>query len=307
MLRNLGKKLSMTRYRFASKEEARMLIHGNTQYYNRLSQMDIDWRARKAGATLEELKAFAQEQVLDFTLGEIKPVLDSVGYIEHKLKILESHLPFPEEIVFVKTTMKDESDASGYTSGNLIFLNAGVLQEKYPTKMLDILIAHELFHCITRHSPKFLKEMYALIGFTVMDHDIEFPEHVRRVIMANPDVEHIDSYAEFTINGEKRKCTLLPVYVNSWADAYASQGSSVSFFNNIGTVLAPLDDQDNPLDLEDASDFWDKMGHNTDYVTAPEECLAVNFSYAIVFGKKRNYKSPQLIEGILDTLKNFKE
>jgi hypothetical protein len=44
--------------RFASKAEAQELIPGNTQYYNRLKQMDIDWRARKENATLDELIAF---------------------------------------------------------------------------------------------------------------------------------------------------------------------------------------------------------------------------------------------------------
>jgi hypothetical protein len=43
--------------RFASKAEAQELIPGNTQYYNRLKQMDIDWRARKENATLDELIA----------------------------------------------------------------------------------------------------------------------------------------------------------------------------------------------------------------------------------------------------------
>ena len=49
--------------RFASKAEAQELIQGDTQYYNRLQQMDIDWRARKENATLDELIAFAQSQV----------------------------------------------------------------------------------------------------------------------------------------------------------------------------------------------------------------------------------------------------
>ena len=44
--------------RFASKAEAQELIPGNTQYYNRLKQMDIDWRARKENATLDELIAW---------------------------------------------------------------------------------------------------------------------------------------------------------------------------------------------------------------------------------------------------------
>ena len=232
--------------------------------------------------------------------------MDSVAFIERQLRLHECHLPFPEEIVFVKTTMNDESRASGYTTGNSIFLNESILMEFLPAAWLNTLIAHELFHCITRHSPKFRKEMYALIGFTVMDHDIEFSEHVRCVIMANPDVEHIDSYAEFTINGEKRKCTLLPFYVSSWAEAYASQGESAKFFDNMETVLVPLDDLSTPFNLEEASDFWDKMGRNTNYVTAPEECLAVNFSDAILYGLQKKYKSPQLIEAILDALKNFK-
>lgn len=306
-LRRNSYKVNRLNIRFASKDEGQKLILGNNQYYDRLSQMDIDWRARKEGATLDVLKSFAQEQVMEFTQIEIDLVMNSVSFIEHRLDLIECQLPLPEEIVFVKTTMKDESEASGYTTRNIIFLNESILKEYYPLTWLNTLIAHELFHCITRHSPKFRKEMYALIGFTVMDHDIEFPEYVRRVIMANPDVEHIDSYAEFTINGEKRKCTLLPFYVSSWAEAYASQGKSARFFKNMKVVLVPLDNLGNPVDLDDASDFWDKMGRNTDYVNAPEECLAVNFSDAILFGLQKKYKSPQLIEAIHDTLTNFKE
>ena len=52
--------------RFASKDEGQQLVLGNTQYYNRLTQVDIDWRARKENATLDELKTFAKQQVLDF-------------------------------------------------------------------------------------------------------------------------------------------------------------------------------------------------------------------------------------------------
>ena len=139
--------------RFASKNEGQKLILGNNQYYDRLTQMDIDWRARKEDATLDELKSFAQEQVMEFTQIEIDLVMNSVSFIEHRLDLIECQLPLPEEIVFVKTT---------------------------------------------------------------------------------------------------------------------------------------------------------KMGRNTNYVTAPEECLAVNFSDAILFGLQKKYKSPQLIEAILDALKNFK-
>ena len=303
--------------RFASKDEGRDLIRHNTQYYGRLSQTDIDWRARKEDATLDELIAFAQDQVLDFTPDEIHLVESSVSFMEFQFNHLKCSIPVPQEIVFVKSTLKDESEAWAYTTGNQIFLNVRLLEhflpkpsEKIPFEKcmrFTVIIAHELFHCITRHSPKFRQQMYGLIGFTVMDHEIEFPEKVRNAIMANPDVEHIDNYAEFNINGVRRKCVLLSLYTDSWAGAYAKQGDSARFFANNQAYLMALDDLHTPIDIDDAVDFWDKIGQNTEYVTAPEECLADNFSYAVVLGPERNYGSPWLIEAIYDTLTNFKE
>ena len=287
--------------RFASKAEAQKLIQGNTQYYNRLTQMDIDWRARKENATLEELIVFAQSQVQDFSPHNIKILEDTIAKVEHLLDVRGCQLPIPEEIIFVKTDMKDESNAGAYTTRNQIFVNSKMLEKR--TMGLEILIAHELFHCITRHSPEFRKAMYALIGFTVMDHDIDFPENIRRVTMANPDVDHIDYYAEFTINGEKLKCTILPFYGKSWEEAYAKEGDTARFFRHIGVVLLPLDGFYDVFDVSDASDFWQKMGENTNYINSPEECLAVNFSYAVIFGPDCDYDTPQLIKAILDTLK----
>ena len=298
--------------RFALKEEAQKLILGNTQYYNRLSQMDIDWRARKADATLDELIAFAQEQVSDFTENNMDVVMQCMSFIERQLDLLGCQLPVPDEIIFVKTNMKDESNASAYTTRNLIFLNESLLsryndpgQRRGPHAPLNlsVLIAHELFHCVTRHSPEFRKKMYALIGFTIMDHDIEFPEHIKRMLMSNPDVEHIDNYAEFTIDGVKRKCTIITTYNMSWANAIDLFGPSVRFFNHIDISLVALDDLEHPFHFEEASDFWDKMGENTDYVNAPEECLAVNFSYAIIFGMNYKYETPELIRSIISTIK----
>lgn len=302
---------------FASKEEGRQLIPGNSQYYGRLSQTDIDWRARKEDATLDELITYAQDQVQNFTPAEIHLVESSVSFIEFQLNHLKCNIPVPQEIVFVKSTLQDESGALAYTTGNQIFLNVRLLEhflpkpsEKVPFEKamrFTVLIAHELFHCITRHSPKFRQQMYGLIGFTVMDHEVEFPEKVRNAIMANPDVERIDNYAEFNINGLRRKCVLLSLYTNSWANAYARQGDSASFFNNNQPYLLALDDLQTPIDLDYAIDFWDKVGQNTEYVTAPEECLADNFSYAVVLGPDRDYGSPWLIEAIYNTLANFKE
>lgn len=54
---------------------------------------------------------------------------------------------------------------------------------------------------------------------------------------------------------------------------------------------------------EDASDFYDVLGHNTDYCEDPEECMATNFSFAVVYGTdgpdNQGYKSPEIIDNII--------
>ena len=116
-------------YRFASKAEGQKLMAGNTQYYSNMNQNDIEWRMRKTGATLDELKAFAQTCVLDFT-DEEKAVIDDVmTLIEGRLKAMGVTLPLPkEDIVFIKTTMQEEGDAGAYTHKTDIYLGDLLLQ-----------------------------------------------------------------------------------------------------------------------------------------------------------------------------------
>ena len=48
-------------------------------------------------------------------------------------------------------------------------------------------------------------------------------------------------------------------------------------------------------------------GTNTGYVTDPEECMADNFAYAMLYGMKgkdgKGYPNPEIIQGIIDYLK----
>ena len=45
--------------------------------------------------------------------------------------------------------------------------------------------------------------------------------------------------------------------------------------------------------IDDAEDFYDKIGRNTNYTSDPEEILADNFSYLLT--NKQELKSPQII------------
>ena len=306
-------------YRLATADETRKLMQGNTEYYAKMNQMDIDWRVRKEGSTLAELQTMAWQQTRDWTDAEREFMATIVGMITDSLNSIGCQLPVPSEIVFAKTTQAEEGGSGGYTIKNIIFLGEMSVQACLPDTVRTAqenqllqrwfaeLVAHELFHCVTRHSPVFRQKMYAQIGFTVMDHDITFPDAISKRMIINPDVEHIDNYATFTINGEKRRCELIVLYEKSWAEASAEKGDQIVFFSFLKPVLVPLDDMSKVYDITEVSDFWDAVGLNTKYVIAPEECMADNFSYAVIRGinPATPYNSPQLIQNIITALKQL--
>ncbi|MCR5314429.1 MAG: hypothetical protein K6E52_00850 [Bacteroidaceae bacterium] len=295
----------------ASKTEGQQLIDNRMEYYASLSQNDLDWRMRKTNATLEEFKEYAKNQVLDFTQDEQSFMKRVVDYVEKRLSEIGCRLPFPTDIAIVKTTMNEEGGAGGYTSGTVIYLGGSGL-ERLASKTSDgqllrmgNLLIHEMFHCLTRNNPDFRRSMYNLIGFTVLDHDINFPSSVKERIMSNPDVERLDNFIEVTIDGKKRPCELIVRYSKTWEEVSAAGNKNASFFNHNECVLIPLDDLNKAYPVNDVEDFWDQVGRNTRYVFAPEECLADNFSYAILsYGEDFKFQSPELIENIIDLLKS---
>ena len=123
--------------------------------------------------------------------------------------------------------------------------------------------------------------------------------------MSNPDVERLDNFIEVTIDGKKRPCELIVRYSKSWEEVSAAGNKNASFFNHNECVLIPLDDLYKAYPVNDVEDFWNQVGRNTRYVFAPEECLADNFSYAILsYGEDFKFQSPELIENIIDLLKS---
>ena len=306
-------------YHLATADEARTLMQGNTEHYAKMSQLDIDWRLEKTGGTLSELQEMAWQQTRDFTEGEKQLLATAIGIIEDSLRQMGCSLPIPPEIVFIKTTMKEEGGPAAYTIKNQIFFGEKFIAKKMPqvgktteenqAALMDftVTVAHELFHTTTRNSPAFRQQMYDLIGFTVMPQDIVFPEVIANRILINPDVEHMDNYAEFTIGGKKTRCEIVAFYTKTWAEAHAEHGDDIEFFDFAKTFLVPSDDMSRTYTIEEVSDCWDVVGRNTDYVIAPEECLADNFAFAVVRGMHpaKPYATPALIGNIIALLKQY--
>ena len=293
-------------YRYASKEEGKSLLLGNEEYYNGFSQNDIDYKLEKKDGRMEELLSFAGEQVLDFKNKEKAMLDDYFESMKNTLNEKGYSLPPLEEIVLVKTTMKEESGAGGYTHGTQIYLNGDRLgaaasgDEARKSEMKEILW-HELFHCLTRCNPDFRKEMYKLIHFTVVDKDFPIPPNVFEYHISNPDVEHHNSYATFVIDGKNIDCFTDMVTTKH----FEKEGDS--FFDCFTTALIPIDGTDVYYTPEQAENFDEVFGTNTDYVLDPEECMADNFANAMLYGmdgpEGKGYPNPEIVEGILSYLK----
>ncbi len=219
-----------------------------------------------------------------------------------KKSIVENHfkITFPK-ITFIKSTVESEGGAAGYTRGRLIVLKDDLLSgNKY---MLEKLVAHELFHVLTRNNPELRKQLYSIIDFTVID-EVMLPSSIKEHIISNPDAPFTDSYITLKIEDKDRDC-LMFIYANR-------PYTTGSFFNYINIGFVELEGDGNKKEvvlsdgkptiysLKQASNFFEKVGRNTNYIINPEEILAENFVHAII-GKK-DLPNQEIVDELIKVL-----
>lgn len=292
--------------RFANLAEGKTLVISNNAAKG---PFDIQSRLGKIDGTLEELQTFQQAQVGEFTPAECDSVNKSWHRLLDDIERQALHLPLPDTITMVKTTQLEEGGAAAYTQGDVVFLNNRTMMA--PGHWREMLLAHELFHTLTRNNPDFRRHMYNLIGFTVLDEDVVFPEDVWARRITNPDVERHNSYVMLPYEGRNTPHAMLLMTNRPYEGG--------SFFKYLAISLIPLttdykvmtDQQGNTIvrPLEEVPEFWEKVGRNTDYVIDPEECLADNFAYAVTGYRERDLPvlpNPELTEAILSLAQSAK-
>lgn len=295
-------------HRYASKAEGQELLLSNEEYYNGFSQNDLDFKMQKKGAAMEEYKAFAVEQVEDFTEEEMDAADSIFREMEKTLEENGYTLPPLDEIVLIKTTMEEECGVTAYTHGTQIYMSEKLLGtylsrmgDGTTTQLVRYVFWHEMFHCLTRCNPDFRAEAYKLIHFTVQEDDYPLPPSVFEYHISNPDVEHHNSYATFRIDGKNIDC------FTDFVTTRHFEQEGDSFFDCATTALIPVDGSDVYYTPEQAENFDEVFGTNTDYVIDPEECMADNFGYALAYGMDgptgEGYPNPEIIEGIFAILK----
>ena len=95
-------------YRFLDAEEGSRLLLSNGHYYDKLTTENLRYRMRDKDAKLEKYREFAGSQVLDYTQEEKEAIADAIDFVESRFDEIGFEWPIEEDILFVRTTMKEE-------------------------------------------------------------------------------------------------------------------------------------------------------------------------------------------------------
>lgn len=291
---------SQVNLHFCTKQEAQEKLGSEDITTRQWSKFDYESRLGRKGGTKQELLQFISKQALEWEEADKKVLLQAAELINGVIRKEGYKLPLPSQIELITTTMAEEGGAGGYTRDKYIVLEDSL--HRTSPEWVNSLLAHELFHVLTRNNPQFRKDMYQMIGFTVLDNELEYPADLAERRISNPDVNRFDSYATFTINGKPQQCTMAIFASKPY------EGGSFFDYIQIGLLamengkLLQKDGKSVIYSISDATDFFDQIGKNTDYVINPEEILAENFS--MVLTGKENLPSMWLYNKIKEYLKN---
>ena len=94
----------------------------------------------------KNVKAFAVEQVIDFTQEEIDTADALFAEMEETLTANGYTLPQLDEIILVKTTMAEEYNVSAYTHGTQIYLSEKYLKVDLNNKEKVLFTEYVFWH-----------------------------------------------------------------------------------------------------------------------------------------------------------------
>jgi hypothetical protein len=200
-------------------------------------------------------------------------------------------LPIGGAVNLVRTTGKEEIPGAAYTRGLTVVFPEG-------SNVSAGLLAHELFHVMTRNDAALRDRLYAAIGFRPVAR-VELGGELAALRITNPDAPRVDHAIEVMVDGTARRAT--PVI-------YASRpydGGTV--FDYLQVKLALLDDRGaltDPVELRDfgaVDGFFERVGRNTSYIIHPEEILAENFR--LLATASADVKNPDILERVRGALR----
>lgn len=213
-------------------------------------------------------------------------------------------VPLPKDVLLIHSNGQESAHAP-YTRANAVVLPARAMQQGYSDADL---MAHELFHVVSRHAPDLADALYALVGFEPTP-PLAWPAAWATIRLANPDAPNNRHAMRLSENG--RGARVMPVLVASRTTLNRAAGET--FFSVMDVRLLEVepaadgrsmqavqrDGQPAFQPLQASREYLTRLGGNTGYVIHPEEALADNFAFLCSGRSVRNPELLQRMEGIL--------
>ncbi len=301
----LGKGTSVV---FATAEQAKEILTSRDDFVRCMSPFDRAARMKTdRDVSEEDYLEFVGKSVLEFSDVEKQRIAAALDGIHPELETLD--LPFPRQVLIVKTTGNEEG-AAAYTRANAIIFPKADLRA--PVARIQKTLCHELFHILSRADPDLREKLYAAIGF-VKCNEVVFPPGLKPRKITNPDAPRNDHCIRLQLEG--KEVWAVPVLFSRTQRYDIVRGGE--FFNYLrfqfllvqwnddsSAVVFASDGQGPRLvGLRQVSGFFEQVGKNTRYVIHPEEILADNFALLVLQERELVHVGPlrrdQRIGGVL--------
>ena len=231
---------------------------------------------------------FMQDTALAWTPEDrrrLRPAIDDMEKVVARLSWKPS-----KGILLIKAS-NDLEDGAPHTRANAIVLTQEFLA--LPPQVLPTVLAHELFHVLSRDDPKLRDQLYAAIGFRPCA-SVEVPAEIAKLRLSNPDAPLHRHSIQVRYLGrpiDAMPYPRLPENADPKASFLAQVRPAWLLVERQGEDCRATDEAQ-PRDLEGLAE---QIGRNTRYLWHPEEILADNFSL-LALGKTANVPSPEVLE-----------
>jgi len=218
-------------------------------------------------------------------------------------RVRELRLPLPDETLLVSSNGQ-ESAGMPYTRANAIVITLG--GNAAPPAMDHWLMAHELWHVVSRHAPALADRVYREIGFEPVP-QLVWPAAWDDIRIANPDAPVNRHALPAEVDG--RSVLLTPVLVAARTPLRLDEPFTALFELRLLELQPDADGRRSHAVMHDGAPRWhavarvpaflERLGGNTPYVIHPEETMAENVAHLLTGRPARNGDLLRRIEAAL--------
>lgn len=279
---------------FCSKNKSKSILGKNDEFFARLTRFDMKVRSGRSGVGTSDFIRFVQNQAMGWTT-EVKSKMESCikGY---RAAVKDYIYLLPRRVNLVLTSGREEGGMAYCRGMSTIVIPSGKMQETEECIVKTLI--HESFHILSRNNPRLRDSLYKSLGFN-KSKEIHLPQDTRNLKITNPDAPRLDTYFGGVVRGVNLH--LYPVLLARSPEDPAKLTNVANYLKFYcgdeveDTKIPKLENQF--LDLNDVTNFFDMVGLNTRHIIHPEEIFADNF-VLLVSQDRNRINAPQIIDSL---------